>query len=133
MSDFKPKCLPVLIGSLPLDDHREATKVIFDHTPQIPLWPQLPGYKREGMILQYIDGLPGVREEDGKVYINGEGEEFEAEQLGFYEEFLLASEGAKELDETRFVLPELAARGFYIEKEGHISIFASDVFSCDIK
>ena len=36
--DFKPNGLPVLIGSLPVDDHAAAVRLIFKHTPDIPLW-----------------------------------------------------------------------------------------------
>ena len=88
MSQFLPHCLPLLIGSLPLKNHAEATELIFDYTPQIPLWPQLPVYKEEGMILQYVPGLPGLTEANGKIFIDTDSLSFEAELLSFYEEFL---------------------------------------------
>ena len=43
--NFHPGCLPVLIGSLPLQDHSEGVKLVFEYTPEIPLWVQLPAYK----------------------------------------------------------------------------------------
>ena len=60
MNSFEADCQPVLIGSLPHLDHGAAVKLIFDHTPQIPIWPQLPHYRNEGMMLQFLPGLPGI-------------------------------------------------------------------------
>ncbi len=108
-----PNCLPLLIGSLPLKNHSEATTLIFDFTPQIPLWPQLPVYKEEGMILQFAPGLPGLSTANGKTYIDTESESFAAELLAFYEEFLLVSEGQESLDGSRFQISQEVARGFY--------------------
>lgn len=108
-----PNCLPLLIGSLPLKNHSEATLLIFDFTPEIPLWPQLPVYQEEGMILQFAPGLPGLRTANGKTYIDTESESFAAELLAFYEEFLLVSEGMESLDGSRFELSREVARGFY--------------------
>ncbi len=34
---FRPKCLPILIGSLPLTDHQKAMETILSYTPEIPL------------------------------------------------------------------------------------------------
>lgn len=113
MSPFKPQCLPLLIGSLPLADHREATELIFANTPQIPLWPQLPVYKEEGMILQFVPGFPGLTNINGKVFIDTDSPDFETELLAFYEEYLLVTEGEIALGESRFVLSPEVARGFY--------------------
>jgi len=113
MSQFLPNCLPLLIGSLPLKNHEEATELIFSSTPSIPLWPQLPAYKEEGMILQYVPGFPGLTEANGKIFIDTDSPTFEAELLAFYEEFLMVSEGGMPLAETRFLLSPEVARGFY--------------------
>jgi hypothetical protein len=113
MSSFHPQCLPLLIGSLPLVDHIKATELIFAYTPQIPLWPQLPAYKEEGMILQYAPGFPGLTSANGKVYIDTDSPDFETELLAFYEEYLLVTEGEVPLGESRFVLSPDVARGFY--------------------
>jgi len=113
MSKFKANCLPLLIGSLPLKDHLEAAKLIFDYTPQLPLWPQLPFYKKEGMINQYLPGLPGVTEVNGKIFIDTESSGFEEELLAFYEEYLLVSEGAADIETSRFGLSRDVANGFY--------------------
>ncbi len=113
MSQFLPQCLPLLIGSLPLKNHTEATDLIFEYTPQLPLWPQLPIYKEEGMILQYAPGLPGLTKVDDKTYIDTESSTFEAELLAFYEEYLMVSEGINSLDDSRFLLSPEVANGFY--------------------
>ncbi|MCK5515693.1 MAG: hypothetical protein KAI39_02375 [Desulfobulbaceae bacterium] len=113
MSLFKPNCLPLLIGSLPSDNHRESVELIFDYTPQIPLWPQLPVFKREGMILQYAPGFPGITERDGKVFVDTGKAGFEEELLALYEDYLMVSDDGAELDGTRFILSREAATGFY--------------------
>ncbi len=113
MSPFKPNCLPLLIGSLPSDNHRESVELIFDYTPQIPLWPQLPVFKQEGMIMQYVPGFPGITERDGKVFVDTGKTGFEEELLAFYEDYLMLSEDGADLDGTRFILSREAANGFY--------------------
>ncbi len=113
MSKFKANCLPLLIGSLPLKNHLEAAKLIFDYTPQLPLWPQLPFYKEEGMINQYLPGLPGVTEVNGKIFVDTESSGFAEELLAFYEEYLLVSEGAADIETSRFGLSKEVANGFY--------------------
>jgi hypothetical protein len=129
MSQFFPNCLPLLIGSLPLENHTEATELIFDFTPQIPLWPQLPVYKEEGMILQFVPGLPGLTVANGKVFIDTDSPTFETELLAFYEEYLKVTEGDIPLNESRFLLSQDVARGFYSflaeaekEKDGLIGL-----------
>lgn len=113
MSNFQPNCLPLLIGSLPIADHTEATSLIFSSTPDIPLWPQLPAFREEGMLLQFLPGMPGATERDGKVFVDTEAPAFEEEVLAFYEEYLMVSEGAAPLDGSRFILGREVARGFY--------------------
>lgn len=113
MSKFIPNCLPLLIGSLPLESHLEATELIFTYTPSLPIWPQLPVYKEEGMILQFAPGLPGLTTVQGKVCIDTESENFANDLLAFYEEYLMVTEGDASLDESRFQLSEDVARGFY--------------------
>jgi hypothetical protein len=113
MSQFKPQCLPLLIGSLPLRSHKEATDLIFQATPDIPLWPQLPAFREEGMIRQFLPGMPGVTEVDGKIFIDTESTAYEAELLAFYDEYLSVTEGTIPLEESRFLLARDAAPGFY--------------------
>ena len=113
MPGFTPDCRPVLIGSLPFSDHQEACDTIFEYTAEIPLWPQLPCYRQEGMILQYAAGMPGLTEKKGKLFIDTESETFEKEILAFYEEYLMVTEGGAELNASRFRLAEDDAKGFF--------------------
>ena len=62
MKRVVPHCRPVLIGSLPLSDHEQALDLIWEHTPDFPLWPQLPQNPREGMVRQFLSGMPGLTE-----------------------------------------------------------------------
>ncbi|WP_458778166.1 uroporphyrinogen decarboxylase/cobalamine-independent methonine synthase family protein [Desulforhopalus sp. 52FAK] len=113
MSQISPQCRPLLIGSLPMSDHGEATELIFNYTPEFPLWPQLPKYNEEGMILQYLEGFPAVDECDGKLFIDGTSSSFDAEILAFYEEYLMIAEGGAPLDGSRFELTDKTAKGFF--------------------
>jgi len=59
---FHANCDPILIGSLPLTDYQQALKLIFQYSPSIPLWPQLPKNVKEGMVRQFVSGFPGLRD-----------------------------------------------------------------------
>jgi methionine synthase II (cobalamin-independent) len=111
---FHPRDIPTLIGSLPLTDHVEACELVLEHTPQIPLWIQLPVHKREGMVGQFMPGLPGISTTGDRVYINSDKEDFEADILKFYEDYMAVEEGQTDLSESRFVLSEDTARGFFV-------------------
>jgi len=43
--------------------------VILEQVPEIPVWPQLSAYPAEQMMVQYLEGLPGVRRHEGRVWI----------------------------------------------------------------
>jgi hypothetical protein len=92
MKNFKANGLPLLIGSLPMESHEEATKLVLEHTPDIPLWIQLPGYKEEGMISQFLPGLPGFSNDTDKNILDTSKPEFDKELLEFFEEYLSVSE-----------------------------------------
>jgi len=52
------------IGSLPHRDPEEACRLVLG-TCDIPFWPQLPNMSfKESMILQYSEGLPGIKIDD---------------------------------------------------------------------
>jgi methionine synthase II (cobalamin-independent) len=111
---FRPRGLPALIGSLPLTDHVEACELVLENTPQIPLWIQLPAHKQEGMIAQFMPGLPGICTTGERVFINSDTDNFDADILNFYEDYMAVVEGQTELSESRFVLSEDTARGFFV-------------------
>lgn len=111
--NFKPNGLPLLIGSLPMKDHDEAIGLVFEHTPQIPLWVQLPGFREEGMIAQFLPGIPGLAAEGGREFINTAGDGFDNEMLQFYEDYVAVSEGGADIEHSRFVLKPAEAAGFF--------------------
>ena len=113
MDAFRANGLPVLIGSLPLENHAEATRLVAAYTPEIPLWVQLPVYEEEMMIAQFISGLPGVAYDNGKTFVDTSSLGFDADFLQFYEEYLSVESGDKDLFDSRFVLTEDTARGFF--------------------
>lgn len=110
---FEPYCLPTLIGSLPLEDHEKACDLVFEHVPDIPIWAQLPVFKPEGMLRQFLPGMPGFSLKQEKAYIHTVGESFDAELLAFYEDYMAVVEGEKSLSESRFKLTSETARGFF--------------------
>ena len=115
---FRPDCLPVLIGSLPLEDHHQAVRLVLRHTPEIPVWPQLPVHPQEGMMAQFIPGLPGVKTVDGKQMVDTADDMFDEQLVAFYEAYLAASEGTGDLAGTRFeITPDVAGGLFALLKE----------------
>jgi len=114
MKPFQANCHALLIGSLPMDDHQSATQVVFDYTPDIPLWVQLPKNKQEGMIMQFIPGLPGLTYENDRVYINSQKAGFEQELAVYYEDFMAISENPAKLMESRFGLTRETGNGFFV-------------------
>lgn len=113
IKNFQANGLPALIGSLPMDDYAEATKLVFRHTPEIPLWVQLPVYKEEGMIAQFVPGLPGIVVEKERTYIDTSAGGFGEDLLKFYEDYIAVVEGGADLAKSRFVLTEDTAKGFF--------------------
>lgn len=108
-----PDLRPALIGSLPMSDHEAATRLMFDYVPEIPLWVQLPVFKEEGMVAQFLPGFPGVTTSGEKTYIDTIDGEFDAEVVRFYEEYLAVSESGTGLTTSRFALGEDTAKGFF--------------------
>jgi methionine synthase II (cobalamin-independent) len=113
-SAFQPKGLPTLIGSLPLTDHARACQLVLEYTPQIPLWIQLPAYKEEGMVPQFMPGLPGIRSTKERVYIDTDQDDLESDILKFYEDYMAVTDGNADLASSRFSLNEKTARGFFV-------------------
>ncbi len=110
---FKPTCLPILIGSLPISDHREAVEIILTHTPEIPLWPQLPKLPREGMVRQFLTGFPGLTEDEKKYWIDTDSDGFENQMTSFYQEYMEVEENVHALKHSRFGLDQTSSKGFF--------------------
>ena len=114
---FKPNCLPVLIGSLPIKDHNEAVELVFKYTPEIPLWIQLPAFQEEGMIAQFLPGFPGITTEKEKTFINTASNKIDEDLLEFYEDYVAVTEEGANLDDSRFMLNTDTVGGFFAFKE----------------
>ncbi|OQY13473.1 MAG: hypothetical protein B6I31_01105 [Desulfobacteraceae bacterium 4572_19] len=113
MNKIKTNCLPALIGSLPMKDHRKATELMLSCTPEIPLWVQLPIYSEEGMMTQFLPGFPGITIKDEKIFIDTESSNFEQEFLSFFEDYLLLSETGTDISNSRFAMTTETAKGFF--------------------
>ncbi len=112
-NDFKPHALPMLIGSQPLKDHDEATRLIVGNVPQIPNWVQLPAYPHEGMVEQYMEGLPGLVQEENRHYVNTADAGFDDAVLAFFEAYLAIGEEGVADDASAFALSTERAPGFF--------------------
>ena len=109
-----PNCLATTIGSLPLDDAKEATKLILTYTPHIPAWVQLAKRPKEGMIIQFTEGMPGLRWSNKKMYFDTSDRGFEDEVLRFYESYLAAIEEDSLTHLEKFSLTSHYAGGFRV-------------------
>ncbi len=114
---FVPNCLPVLIGSLPLIDHGEAVALIFSATPEIPLWPQLPKHKKEGMVRQFVSGFPGLVDEGTHYFVDSAQTGFIEEMTAFYEHVIECQNLSALPDHSLFRLDNDTAKGFQVFKE----------------
>jgi methionine synthase II (cobalamin-independent) len=113
MATFKGDGRALLIGSLPLNHHDQALDLVLQYTPEIPLWVQLPFNPEEGMMIQFLEGLPGMVRDGSRVFLDTSQPAFEEELLAFYEAYLAVTEGGASLDTTRFVLTPDRAGGFF--------------------
>ena len=111
---FQADCRPLLIGSLPMEDHAEALKLVLQYTPEIPLWVQLPFYPSEGMVPQFAPGLPGLNTSPEKIWVDTSQEDFETQYLSFYEDYVAVTDGGVPLEDTRFALYPETAAGFFV-------------------
>jgi len=110
---FQANGLPTLIGSLPMDDHGAAARLVLKYSPHIPLWVQLPAFKEEGMLEQFLPGMPGLTKGKNKLFVNTSGELFEKAMLAFYEDYMAVTEKRQDLFKSRFVLTMETAPGFF--------------------
>lgn len=113
MTVFTPACRPTLIGSMPLKDHLEAHRLVMDHTPEIPTWVQLPVFRQEGMVAQFLPGMPGLAVAGDRTYVDTDGSNFETELVTFYEAYLACAEDSGGLDASIFALSDSTAAGFF--------------------
>lgn len=88
--EFKPKCLATAVGSMPHTDPRRACQIVGRHLPELPAWPQLPRLSfMENMYVQYSEGLPWARVDEGAERIHFETSKGMEEGLEqFYQNYL---------------------------------------------
>lgn len=110
---FQANCRAVLIGSLPMDEHRQATEFMLRYTPDIPLWVQLPKNPQEGMINQFLPGMPGLTEKENKVFIDTARPTFQDELVQFFEEYIAITGDFTRIAGSRFALTPERAKGFF--------------------
>lgn len=110
MTAFQGLGATTLIGSMPHRDRDKAIALILRCSPRIPVWPQLPAHAAEQMMTQYIEGLPGLREEKGRTFVRADGAEADREIYAFYEEYLEVEAGSAAIEASRFAMgPETGA------------------------
>ena len=74
-------CLSTGIGSLPFRNARTACDFVLEYCSNIPFWPQLPNRdKNENMYLMFTEFLPGIVNDNGRVYLD-------STKIGLIEEF----------------------------------------------
>ncbi|MFP5213154.1 MAG: hypothetical protein ACLGPL_07215 [Acidobacteriota bacterium] len=91
-----------MVGSMPHKDRSKVIDLVLGEFLEIPVWPQLACYEAEGMMVQYLEGLPCVRTEDGRVFVDTDAPEAESEIYAFYEEYLEIDAGTKNINDSRF-------------------------------
>jgi hypothetical protein len=118
LNDFLGLGCATLIGSMPQKERAGTIELVLKTAPEIPVWPQLPFYPAEGMMVQYVEGLPGFVNLENRQFVDCGAPEFDAEVLRFYEQFLAVTEGALRVDDSPFRLGEETGATFreFIEK-----------------
>ncbi len=87
--NWKPKGAGTLVGSMPHLNREYVINLILEKLQEIPVWPQLPKYPDEGMMVQYMEGLPGVvRKSENECIIDTSMDNFENKLQEFYETYL---------------------------------------------
>ncbi len=113
MHTWQAEAFSTLVGSMPHHDRSRAIELILQNMVEIPVWPQLAHVKAEQMMVQYLEGLPGVRNISEDAYMDPESPDFERELYDFYEEYLAVEDQTKDLDNSRFRMSEETGRTFF--------------------
>ncbi len=104
---FEPRCLPTTLGSLPHTDAAHATALLLAYTPEIPAWVQLPKRAwRENMMVQYLEGLPGLVEENERAYFDTSRPDYQDALTDFFARYLAVEAGDANALETFAITPE---------------------------
>ncbi len=124
MTPWSGKSYPTFIGSMPHSDPDAAIELVLGAAPRIPVWPQLSAVKAEQMMIQFLEGLPGIRRSADRLFVDSASPGFEDELLGFYEEYLQADEGIVHIQDSRFRMGLETGRTFYrfLERLGNLNL-----------
>lgn len=119
---FRPDGRTTLIGSMPLNDHAEAHRLVMGTAPEIPVWVQLPAFPAEGMIRQFLPGMPGLNIVDEKVRVDVAGDDFSEALVDFYDAYMGVTENGADMAGTRFALAEADAPGFFVFRDAVMTL-----------
>lgn len=108
---------------MPHQDRQKTVDLIIREMTEIPVWPQLSKIKAEQMMVQYLEGLPGLRMREDEVFVETDTPEFEQELYAFYEEYLEVDAGGKDLLNSGFQMGPETSKTFllFLEKLNQVS------------
>ncbi len=112
-TDFRSRGLAAWIGSLPMENHDAAVKVMLEYTPDIPIWVQLPKFAAEGMVAQFARGMPGLARKEDRMFVDAGDESFDEAMVDFFEAYMAVAEGGEDIADSRFALQSDEAPGFF--------------------
>jgi hypothetical protein len=86
------------------------------------VWPQLSAHEDEMMMVQYLEGLPGLQKDGDQSIITSDTAEFDAELLDFYQECMDVETGNRDIKDSRFRMGEHTGRTFrvFVQSLGQI-------------
>ena len=96
-----------------MQDHHQALMEVLRRTPETPHWIQLPFNPSEDFLVQFCEGLPGLRTKP-TVLIENASSRFKTELVEFYRDYLAVTKDKMPLDKTRFAVSRHAAPGLYL-------------------
>jgi hypothetical protein len=112
-STWQPSAAATLIGSMPHRDRQHVIDLVLREIPEVPVWPQLAGYAEERMMVQYLEGLPGLRNDGGHILVATGDAGFDGELLAFYQDYLDLEARTLAIEESRYGLGESTGRTFF--------------------
>lgn len=103
---WQPRALATLIGSMPHRDPQHVIELIMREVGEVPVWPQLPAYQDERMMVQYLEGLPGLQTHGDHALVDTDHAQFDSELLAFYQDFMDVEAGLIDIKDSRFRMGE---------------------------
>jgi hypothetical protein len=103
---WRPGAVATLIGSMPHRDPNHAIELILREIGDVPVWPQLPVYEAERMMVQYLEGFPGLRSDGDHTLVDTDHALFDSELLAFYQDYMDVEVGLLDIKDSRFRMSE---------------------------